>query len=226
MIIPKAITIDGPGAVGKNTVGSLLAKKLGYCFIDTGAMYRELTWKALKQEVDLADQERLSNLAAETEYRLLQVDGNERDCVLLINGREVGAETRLEEVERSVSIVAMVPGVRTELVAKQRKLAAEAHVVMIGRDIGTVVLPDSDLKIFLLASPEERARRRYLELVEKGNKVEFEQVLADLKRRDKLDSERQLSPLQPALDAVIVDTDGKSVAEVLDRIIEIIDKRK
>lgn len=223
MFKPAVVAIDGPGAVGKNVIGGMVAKRLGYRFLDTGAMYRALTWQALQLSIDLSDEEALSELAAEMEIDLASVASNDERCLVFINGRDVSHETRHEEVEKGVSLVAKVAGVRQALVAKQRKLAHRGKVVMVGRDIGTMVLPDADLKIYLFASPEERARRRYLELLQRGEQAGYDQVLTDLKKRDKLDSERALAPLQPAADARIVDTDGLDVEEVLAQIVSIIE---
>ncbi len=223
MLKPRTVAIDGPVAAGKNAVGSLLAKRLGYRFVDTGAMYRALTWHALKLGVDLRDGEALSKLAVDTDIDLVSSVGSCDSCAVVINGRDVSSEIRGEEVERGVSLVAMVGGVRRQLVATQRQMARKDEVVMIGRDIGTVVLPDADLKVYLSASARERARRRHLELLQRGRQVAFERVLADLERRDRLDSGRALSPLQPAPDARIVDTDGLDVEQVVGEILRIIE---
>lgn len=220
---PATIAIDGPGAVGKNTIGILLARRLGYRFLDTGAMYRALTWHVLQCGIDLSDEEKLSKIAAESEIDLTSSGSNDGHCLVLVNGRDVSLDTRREEVERGVSLVAKVAGVRRAMVAKQQGLASKGKVVMVGRDIGTVVLPDADLKIYLSASPEERARRRYLELLERRKKANYDKVLTDLNRRDKLDSERALAPLQPAADAKIVNTDNLDVEQVLTLIVDLIE---
>jgi len=213
--MPQLIAIDGPGGVGKNTVGSLVAKRLGYRFIDTGAMYRALTWLALSRGVSLEDEEALTELARSAKFEL------ENDK-LLLNGREVGPEIREEEVEKGVSLVARVAGVRRELVARQRELAKGGRVVMAGRDIGTVVLPQADRKIFLSASPEERARRRHRELLVQGKQVSFEETLAQLKTRDEIDSQRAASPLKPAPDARIINTDGLGVRQVVAEVMKLV----
>jgi len=220
----ETIAIDGPVAVGKSVVGSLLAKSLGYRFLDTGAMYRALTWKALQLGIDLNDEEALSKLAAETEINITSAGSDDGCCLILINGRNVSPETRREEVEKSVSLVARVAGVRKAMVVKQLMLASKGKVVMAGRDIGTVVLPDAKLKIYLSASPKERARRRYHELLERGVQTGYDKVLSDLNKRDKLDSERALGPLRPAVDAMIIDTDGLDVEQVLARIVGTIEE--
>ncbi len=226
MTTPQTITIDGPGAVGKNTVGVLLAKRYDYLFLDTGAMYRALTWQALQLGVGLEDEEALTRLAVETEITLISSESDDGHCPVLVNGRDVSAETRREDVEKGVSLVSKVAGVREELVAKQRQMAIKGKLVMAGRDIGTVVLPNADLKIYLTASSEERARRRYIELTRKNELADYNNVLADLKRRDKIDSERAHAPLKPAVDAKIIDTDGLGIEQVVDRVVDIIETGK
>jgi cytidylate kinase len=213
---PATIAIDGPVAVGKNAIGSLLAKRLGYHFVDTGAMYRAITWLALERGLDWEDEKALGELAVEANIEL----GSQ---AVFVNGCDVSLEIRDEKVEKGVSIVARHSGVRRALVAKQRQMAQDGQVVMAGRDISTVVLPRAELKLYLTASAEERARRRYVELVQGGKKTDYEGVLAELKMRDKLDSERELAPLQIAPDAKIINTDGLSLEQVLAEIVSIIE---
>ncbi len=212
---PATIAIDGPGAVGKSAIGSLLAQRLGYRFLDTGAMYRALTWLALELGIDLEDEKALEELALGASIELATE-------AVMVAGRDVTGDIRGDEVERGVSLVAKVAGVRRALVAQQRQMAQGGRVVVAGRDIGTVVLPHAELKLYLAASAEERAHRRYLELVQRGEEANYEQVLAELKRRDKIDSERALAPLQPAPDAKIIDTDGLNIEQVLAEIMGII----
>lgn len=221
--MPKTqfIAIDGAVAVGKSTVGKLLAEKLGYHFIDTGVMYRALTWLALQHQVSLADHKALSELARKTRFDL---SSSPRETIL-VNGQDVTAELRHPEVEASVSQVSQVPGVREALVDQQRCLAAEGRVVMVGRDVGTVVLPGAELKIFLSASSQERARRRYQEWLQKGKEVDYQTVLLELQRRDAIDSHRPISPLRPAPEAHIVDTEGLSAEQVVARLLDIIEGR-
>lgn len=203
--LPSIVAIDGPVAVGKSTVGKLVAQKLGYDFIDTGMMYRALTWLALKLGLDIEDEAALSKLAAETRIE------------------DVTGDLHHPEVEAKVSEVSKVAGVREALVAQQRRMAEKGKVVMAGRDIGTVVLPQAELKIFLGASPEERARRRYREKAERGE-ANYEDILAELKRRDEIDSQRAISPLRPDPEARIIDTEFLSPEQVVAQIFDIIEK--
>lgn len=211
---PSMIAIDGPVASGKSTLGRLLAQRLGYRFVDTGAMYRALTWRAIKLSIDLEDEGALSQLAANTKIEFAPPGDN-----VLVDGHDVTREIQDWEVEAGVSLVARVAGVRKVLVEQQRGLAQKGEIVMAGRDIGTTVLPHAELKVYLVASIEERARRRYLELVERGEAANYEAILADLIRRDEIDSERPISPLQPAPEARIIDTDGLSADQVLSEIL-------
>ncbi|MFQ5925591.1 MAG: (d)CMP kinase [Dehalococcoidia bacterium] len=211
---PSLIAIDGPVASGKSTLGRLLAQRLGYRFVDTGAMYRALTWWAIKLSIDLEDEEKLSQLAANTKIEFAPPADN-----VLVDGDDVTRELQNWEVEAGVSLVARVAGVRKVLVEQQRGLGQKGKIVMAGRDIGTTVLPHAELKVYLVASVEERARRRYLELVERAEAADYEAILADLIRRDEIDSERSISPLQPAPEARIIDTDGLSAHQVLSEIL-------
>lgn len=213
---PSIIAIDGPVAAGKSTVGRLLAQRLGYRFVDTGSMYRALTWKALSLNIDLEDEEALSRLAEGT---AIEFAPSEK---VVVDGHDVTKWIQGSAVEASVSLVAKVAGVRKVLVKQQRALAREGKIVMAGRDIGTTVLPHAGAKVYLDATLEERARRRYLELIERGDAADYQAVLADLKRRDEIDSERAISPLQPAPDARIIDTDGRSAEQVLSEILAMI----
>jgi cytidylate kinase len=219
MPLPSTIAIDGRGAVGKSTVGRVLARKLGYSFVDTGEMYRALTWLALQHKIDLTDEAMLSKLAAEARIEVARQDGSGYNSVS-INGYDVTVEIYSLAVEAAVSQVAKVAGVRKVLVAKQRRMAKGGKMVMAGRDIGTVVLPEAGLKVFLVASPEERARRRHAELGQK-TKLTCEDILAELKKRDEVDSQRPLSPLRLASDAKTIDTEGLTPEEVADRIIDL-----
>lgn len=218
---PSTIAIDGPAACGKTTVGRLLAKKLGYRFVDTGAMYRALTWEALRLDVDIEDEGALGKLAARTNIEL-PPDG---DDGIMVNGRYINSELRSPEVDFGVSPVAKVAGVRKVLVRNQRLMASGGNIVMVGRDIGTNVLLDADLKVYLDVSIEEQARRRYTEMVEQGEKADYEDILASLIRRDRIDSRRSVNPLRKADDAYVVNTDIMDANGVLDEILKLVDGR-
>ena len=212
------IAIDGPVASGKTSVGKLLSGELQYRFLDTGIMYRAITWLALDRRIDVTDEDALGHLAWETVIRIKE----HTDGVVLINGREVSEELRDPDVERAVSLVSLVPEVRSAMVAQQREIAREGRIVVVGRDIGTVVLPDADLKLYLLASVSERARRRHAELVHQGRSVDYDQVLSDLEARDKLDTGRDHSPLRPAPDAVMLETDGMNLEQVTGMVLHLL----
>ncbi|HXG36761.1 MAG TPA: (d)CMP kinase [Dehalococcoidia bacterium] len=220
------IAIDGPSAAGKSTVGKEVARRLGHPFLDTGAMYRAITWAALQHSVDLEDDEALGEMAHSLELKVgpAKPDSNEA-CTIWLDGQEITDKLRLPEVEAAVSLVSRIPMVREALVKLQRQLAASQPVVMAGRDIGTVVLPDADLKIYLEASLDERAMRRYKELQALGRTVSLAEVSHDLARRDRIDSERKVSPLQPATDAIIIDTNDLTLEEVVEKVMELINGR-
>jgi len=213
---PQLIAIDGPVAVGKSSVGSLLARRLGYVFFDTGMMYRAFTWKVLNSGISIEDEQKLCQLANTTKFDFVPLQG----CYLspLIDDEDVSSKLFRPEVEEHVSLTSKIAGVRQTLILEQRRLAQRGKVVMAGRDIGTVVLPWAELKIFLTASTEERARRRYKELLERGENSSLEIVLADLKKRDENDIHRTISPLRPAEDAIIIDTENLSLEQVVDKI--------
>ena len=216
-MVPLLIAIDGLGAVGKSTVGQIVARRLGYRFVDTGEIYRALTWLALRRGIDTGDELSLRKLASEARVEIKTSAGGESHSVI-IDGFDVATEIYSQKVETEVSNVSKVPGVRRALLAHQRTMAEQGKLVMAGRDIGTVVLPQAHLKVFLVASVEERARRRHAE--KSGyRKVAYEETLAELKRRDAVDSTRDLSPTIPARDARIVDTEGLTPQEVADRIL-------
>lgn len=217
---PLIIAIDGPVAAGKSTIGRLLSQKLGYRFVDTGEMYRALTWKAMKLNVDLEDEAELSRLASSIRIDFTSpLNSGKRHCAVLVDGQDVTGEIHTQRVEVGVSLVSKVAGVRMVMVEQQQKLAQDGKIVMAGRDIGTTVLPHAQLKIYLSASSEERARRRYLEVIERGEAADYQTILAELVRRDEIDSQRSISPLEPATDAKMVDTDGLNPDQVLAGII-------
>lgn len=217
------VAIDGPAGTGKSTAARGLAIALGASYLDTGAMYRIVTLGVLREGVDITDPEAVAHAAAGIEVAVGHDPSQDR-CYLA--GEDVSAEIRGDAVTAAVSAVSAVPEVRTRLVALQRKLAgAERCVVVEGRDIGTVVLPDADLKVFLTASAEERARRRNAQNISNGLPDDYETVLADVKRRDHLDSTRTVSPLRAAHDAVVVDTSDMSQAEVIAHLTGLVEQK-
>ena len=217
---PNLIAIDGAVATGKSVVGRRLAERLGFRFLDTGAMYRAVTLLAMQRGIDPEDEASLTELAATASFRM-SGEGDE----LLVNGAPLPLEQHRARIDQLVSPVSKIPGVRQALVRKQREMAAEGNIVLAGRDIGTVVAPQAPVKLFLKAATRERARRRHQELVEKGKSIEFEQVLRDLEARDKLDSERAHSPLRPATDARIINSDRLTVEQVTLHALAIIEGR-
>ncbi len=215
----RTIAIDGPAASGKSTLGKKLADSLNYLFFDTGVMYRAVTWAALDQEVSLDDSAALTSLAERTEIDVRPpsvADGRASD--ILVNGLDVTWKIRASEVDENVSVVSAVPGVRRALTEKQRRIGLRGQVVMVGRDIGTVVLPEAQLKLYLDASVEERARRRYLELIQRGEPAAYDDILKAMRNRDKIDSTRQVAPLRPAEDAVILVSDNLDADQVLEKV--------
>jgi cytidylate kinase len=219
MPVVSTIAIDGPAASGKSAVGLALARRLGYRFFDTGAMYRAMTWIALQRGVDIRDEIAVGALAerATLVVRDAQDDAFEPTGVS-VDGADATPHLRDPAVDANVSLVSRVPTVRTALVRIQRALAAEGGVVMAGRDIGTVVLPDAGLKVYLDASREVRAVRRAAQMRETGLTPDVGALTADLERRDGIDSSRQTSPLTAAADAVIINTDALTIEEVVRRI--------
>ncbi len=220
---PSCIAIDGPVASGKSAVGSRVARRLGYRFIDTGVMYRALTWLALDRKLDLHDEAALSRMAEQAKLTIAPGPPDAPEAArVLVDGVDVTDRLRSPDVGEAVSIVSRVAGVRKAMVALQRQLASEGAVVMAGRDIGTVVLPDAPVKVYLDASPEERVRRRHEELLASGRQSTPEEVSQELALRDAIDSGRDVSPLRPAEDATIIHTDRLSLDQVVEQIMELV----
>ncbi len=219
MAQPDIIAIDGPAASGKSTLGRRLADALGYLFFDTGVMYRAVTWVMLHRGVDVKDEAKVTCLAETVPIDVRppsKEDG--RPCDVLADGVDITWETRTPEVEAYVSPVSAYQGVRKALASQQRRIGLRGKVVMVGRDIGTVVLPEAQLKIYLVASPEERARRRYQEILDRGGSADYETILAGVMRRDEIDSHRAFSPLKAAPDAIILDSDRLNADEVFAKV--------
>ena len=210
------IAIDGPAAAGKSTVAKKIAEKLSIVYIDTGAMYRALTYKALLQEIDVQDEESMTTLLGNSEIRLLQQDSRQR---VLLDERDVTDDIRTEKVSNAVSYVASHRNIRKSMVEQQQQLANNISVVMDGRDIGTHVLPSAEIKIFLIASVEERAERRHKENIEKGYQSNLEQLMEDIRNRDKRDMTREVAPLLKAKDAISIDTTSLTIDEVVEQIL-------
>jgi cytidylate kinase len=213
------IAIDGPAASGKSTTARLVAEKLGYLYIDTGAMYRALTLEIINQRIDINDADLVVGVAEKVEVIL--ISGNKGPRTLL-NGRDVSEEIRLPRIARVISKISAYKGVREIMKVKQRELARKGGVVMDGRDIGSVVLPDADVKIFMEASIDERTRRRAKELSDKKIDVDVERVREEIVQRDTIDATRDVAPLKPAKDASIVDTSNLSINDQVNKVMDII----
>jgi cytidylate kinase len=221
------ITLDGPAASGKSTLGEKLAKSLNYLYLDTGVMYRAVTFAVLKRNVDVNNEELVDKVAEEIDLDIQPAtveDGRSND--VLLDGEDVTWEIRFPDVEGNVSQVSAYKGVREAMTKKQREIGYRGGIVMVGRDIGTVVLPDAEIKLYLDASVEERARRRHLELINRGKESNYESVLEDLKRRDKIDSSREIAPLKAAEDAIMIDSDNLNAEEVFECINNLIQTKK
>jgi len=214
------IAIDGPVSAGKSTIARLVAQRLGFTYIDTGAMYRAFAWTAQRRGLSSAQPEEAVRLLGEVEIRLLprHEGGNQ----VLVDGADITDEIRTPEIGQLASQLSEIPAVRVRMVALQQEMARDGGVVMEGRDIQTVVLPDAEVKIFLIAPAEERARRRCLELQQRGLAYDLDSVLVELQARDLRDSTRAHSPLKAAPDAVTVDTGGLTIAQVVDRVLTVV----
>ena len=224
--LPKNIAIDGPAASGKTTIGTIVANKIGYMCLDTGIMYRAVAFQALKEGIDIADKEAVERLAERIEINIRPASSKDgRQFDVIINGGDHTWDIRTPEVNAVVSEVSVYAGVRRAMTLQQRKIAEKGRIVMIGRDIGTVVLPDAELKIYLDASVEVRAQRRYIEDLSHGKDVCLQDVIESLRHRDEIDSGRALAPLKAAEDAVVIDSDKMTVYEVVEYVMGLLKQR-
>ena len=212
------IAIDGPAGAGKSTIARRVAKELSFIYVDTGAMYRAMALYLLRKEVNRDDTEQIGNICQDAEISIEYQNGEQ---IVLLNGENVNSYLRTEEVGNMASVSSAVPRVREKLLSLQRKLAKDMSVVMDGRDIGTTILPDADVKIYLTASSLTRAKRRYLELQEKGTVCNLDDIQKDIEERDQRDMSREISPLRQAEDAVLEDSSNLTIQQVVDRILQI-----
>ncbi len=216
---PSTITIDGPAASGKSTIAVLLAASLGYVYFDTGVMYRAVTWAALDRGIAIDDERGVTHLAERLRIdvtRPTAPDG--RQYTVLADGVDVTWEIRRSDVDMGVSPVSTYPGVRDALTQQQRRIGRRGQIVMVGRDIGTVVLPDADLKFYLDATLEERVQRRYQETLDRHGSADYEAVEQTVRGRDEIDSHRALAPLRPADDAIVIDTTCLGIEQVMEKV--------
>ena len=217
------VAIDGPASSGKSTISKLIAKKNHFVYLDTGAMYRVVTLAVLKNQISLDDHRAIEQLVQTIEIGFSMQDGKQS---VFMNGEDVTDEIRSVEVTRNVSAVSALKEVRTRLVHLQREIAENHSIIMDGRDIGTVVLPQAEIKIFLVASVEERAKRRFIENQEKGIKMSYEELVEDIRRRDHIDSTRKESPLKKAEDAIEIDTTTMTIEDVVKTVTALIQKNQ
>ena len=225
MTLPKSIAIDGPAASGKTTLGKNLADELGYLFFDTGVMYRAVTWLAIQHRVSFDDEAKITELAENCEIDVRPAsmpDGRNSD--ILANGQDVTWAIRQPEIDANVSLVSSYPGVRRALSKQQRRIGLRGEIVMVGRDIGTVVLPEAEVKIYLDASAKERARRRFEEIQNRQNEASYPDILAAVIERDRFDSTRDIAPLRAANDAIVINSDNLNAKQVLDKVKELLPK--
>jgi cytidylate kinase len=221
---PYVITIDGPAASGKSTIGEMLAEELGFLYLDTGIMYRVTTLAVIEAGIELTHEAEVTHLAQEIDMQIKPLAGETdgRQYTVLLNGQDVTWDIRSPEVDGNVSLISSYSGVRQEMVKRQREIGERGSVVMVGRDIGTVVMPAAPLKLFVTATPQERARRRWQDRQDQGHEADFEAILADVNRRDQLDSSREVSPLRAADDAIIIDNTDRAPEDILIEIMGLI----
>ena len=220
------IAIDGPAAVGKSTMGKLIARELGFLYIDTGAIYRAITWKVLKNNININNEEMISSMVSNTYITIERANKKSLNDYyhIFVDGEDVTEEIRNPMIDQNVSQIARLPKIREQLIYLQRELAEKGNIVMEGRDIGSVILPKADIKLYFTASEEERIKRRYKELIDKGYSVDYEEVKKQIVQRDEIDSKRKYAPLIKAKDAILIDSTEKSIEEVKDEILKIIKK--
>ena len=221
------VAIDGPSAVGKSTISKLVAHDLGYAYIDTGALYRAITWKVLQNNIDINNEDLILDLVSKIQIAIKKKKNDfEEHYHLFIDGEDVTEEIRNPKIDQNVSEIAMLPKIRKKLIYLQRDLAKSGNIVMEGRDIGSIILPNADLKFYLTASEEERVRRRYQELRNKGYKISREKVKEQMAKRDLIDSNRKYAPLVKANDAIQIESTNKTIEEVKNEILDIIKRYK
>ena len=218
----RNIAIDGPAGAGKSTIAKAAASKLGFIYVDTGALYRSIGLYCLNKNIETTDKSEVEKILPEISVELKYVDGTQR---IILNGDDVSEQIRKPECSMAASNVSAIPAVRDFLFELQRKMAMENDVIMDGRDIGTVILPNAEVKIFLTASPEERANRRFKELIEKGNNPDYDELLKEINQRDYNDMHRKTAPLKQADDAILFDTTTLGKDEVVDELLKIIYKK-
>ena len=223
------IAIDGPAAVGKSTLAKLIARELNFLYVDTGAIYRAITWKVLKNSINVNNENNISDLVADTCITIEKENSShnlKNYHHIFVDGEDVTEEIRHPEIDRNVSQIARLPKIRKQLIHLQRRLAEKGNIIMEGRDIGSVILPKADIKLYFTASEEERIKRRYTELIDKGYDVDYEEVKKQILQRDEIDSKRKHAPLIKAKDAIVIDSTKKNVEEVKDEILKIISRHK